>query len=127
MIEMICISGHFILLFEKVLTGLNEKMIKMTDFLVLNENVNSSSPKWFRKLMQVKHNAILGYIENFLVSRPLQIEKVMHACDFCSYFLSFLQGRIEIFETGIILHFPHIVKMYFYHKKQIVKSDSNLS
>ena len=51
----------------------------------------------------------LGYITKFLVSRPLKIEKVMRTCVFYYYFLSFLQGQIEIFETRIILHFPYFM------------------
>ena len=50
--------------------------------------------------------------KKILVSRPLKIEKKMRACDFC-FFLSFLQGQIEIFETGLILHFSHIMKNVF--------------
>ena len=42
-----------------------------------------------------------------LNSQCLKIEKVMRACVF--YFLYFLQGEIKIFETRIILHFPHIM------------------
>ena len=52
----------------------------------------------------------LGHIRKILVSRPLKIEKVMRACDFYFHFLSFPQGQIEIFETGIILQFLHIMR-----------------
>ena len=60
----------------------------------------------------VTHESVMPH-KNCLVSRPLQIEKVMRACDFYSYFLSFLQGQIEIFERGIILHFAHIIRNVF--------------
>ena len=55
----------------------------------------------------------LGHIKKFLVFRPLKIEKVMRAFAFYFYFLSSLQVQIEVFETGIILHFPHIMKNVF--------------
>ena len=48
--------------------------------------------------------------KRILVSRPLKIEKVMRACDFYLFFLSFLQGQIEIFETRIILFSTYHVK-----------------
>ena len=51
--------------------------------------------------------------KKFLVSRPLKIEKAMRACDFYSYFLSFLQGQIKISETGVILQFSDIMRNVF--------------
>ena len=47
--------------------------------------------------------------KKFLVFRPLKIEKVMRACVFYFYFLSFLQGQIEIFETIMISQLLHIM------------------
>ena len=55
----------------------------------------------------------LGHIKKILVSRPLKIEKVMRACGISFYFLFFLQGQPKIFETGIILHFQHIMRNVF--------------
>ena len=65
---------------------------------------------------------ILGHIKNFLVSRPLKIEKVMRACVFYFYFVSFLQGQIEIFETGDNFTFST------YHEKciSIVEADRKI-
>ena len=48
----------------------------------------------------------LGHIKSFLFSRPVKIEKVMRACVFYFYFLYFLQGQIDNFETRINSHFP---------------------
>ena len=62
-------------------------------------------------MFHISHSSRRGAHKKNLVSRPLKIEKVMCACDFYSYFLSFLQGQIEIFVTGIILLFLHIMDM----------------
>ena len=64
--------------------------------------------------------------KKFLVSRPQEIEKVMRACYFYFYFSSFLQGQTEIFETGIISNFPHIMRNVLLSWKLIVKSDRNV-
>ena len=58
---------------------------------------------------QERPKGILRPHKKILVSLSLKIEKVMRACVFYSYFLSFLQGQFEIIETRIILHFPHIM------------------
>ena len=50
----------------------------------------------------------------------------MRACGFYFCFLFFLQGQPKIFETGIILHFPHIMRNVFPSLNQIVKSYRNV-
>ena len=64
-------------------------------------NISALSTLWFFKKEELRTH------KKFLVSSPLKIEKVLRACDF--YFLSFLQGQIEIFETIMISQFPHIM------------------
>ena len=74
-------------------------------------NCNCTHSCFISNLKELK--ALLGHVKKIIVSRPLNIEKVMRACAFYFYFLSFLQGQINIFERGIILQFPHIIRNVF--------------
>ena len=69
--------------------------------------------QWSISKLDLVHASLRTHEINFLFPVLWKLKNWCARAVFIFYFLFFLQGQAKIFETGMILHFPHIMRNVF--------------